>query len=714
MADDGQVRIGIYVDQTSVKQSMDEAVSTVKQGTQEMSTAADKAGKDIGNAVSKGFDPSKLQQQFKSVQAQVAGFAKTIAASAASLGVWVMTTAKYADRIDEQSQLLGLSAKGYQELEFAADRAGLKMETFRTVMQKLNVAVASGGESLAELGVNIYDVNGQLKTQEQLLFETLTALSEMPDSVEKTSIGIKVLGESFQKMTPLLNTGAGGFNNLRKTFEELGIAIDSKTLGAFADFMDTVGDLGYVIKKTFVNTIKDSIPQLTKLADEIKASLQPGGDLYNMFERLAQIITAFVTDVVPPLLDFFAWIIDNAHAVATGITLIVVALKALSGNWIGAIVSGLTGLVFMMATLEDQSVDTKKALEDLKKVGLTTTNGSGKSSQAYKDLAAAKADLEYKKRELKAQQDLVAAYERGEDPIRGMSMSLEEGSKKAIEARAALKDYEDAVKSAELAVVALESANKKTASAVGEANKGLLETKLEALNADTGDFASGWDGILEAADAVKLKFAELGQNFKSQFADIVVQGLLSMTEGFDSFGQALVNGQNPLKALAQTMITTIADMISALGNLMYVRAFADYPNIDYSQLAYGTTFKVLAGVIKALASKIQGSYAEGGIIGGASYSGDRLLARVNSGEMILNTAQQRRLFDIANGASTQGRVSSNIQIINNAGADVSAEQSLDGRSIRIMVEKITENMLKGAKGSRLMGNTFGIRQLGRR
>ena len=44
-----------------------------------------------------------------------------------------------------------------------------------------------------------------------------------------------------------------------------------------------------------------------------------------------------------------------------------------------------------------------------------------------------------------------------------------------------------------------------------------------------------------------------------------------------------------------------------------------------------------------------GSYASGGVVGGTSYSGDRLTANVNSGEMILNRSQQTRLFDIANG-----------------------------------------------------------------
>jgi hypothetical protein len=42
-------------------------------------------------------------------------------------------------------------------------------------------------------------------------------------------------------------------------------------------------------------------------------------------------------------------------------------------------------------------------------------------------------------------------------------------------------------------------------------------------------------------------------------------------------------------------------------------------------------------------------FANGGIVGGGSTSGDNMLARVNSGEMIFNGGQQRRLFDIANG-----------------------------------------------------------------
>lgn len=58
----------------------------------------------------------------------------------------------------------------------------------------------------------------------------------------------------------------------------------------------------------------------------------------------------------------------------------------------------------------------------------------------------------------------------------------------------------------------------------------------------------------------------------------------------------------------------------------------------------------LAAVITSVKSMT--AYATGGIVGGNSTSGDRIIARVNSGEMILNKGQQSRLFAMLNGGFT--------------------------------------------------------------
>lgn len=64
----------------------------------------------------------------------------------------------------------------------------------------------------------------------------------------------------------------------------------------------------------------------------------------------------------------------------------------------------------------------------------------------------------------------------------------------------------------------------------------------------------------------------------------------------------------------------------------------------------------IASIVGALANLPK--FALGGIVPGSSFSGDKVLARVNSGEMILNQAQQNRLLGIANGrnSGTGGQV----------------------------------------------------------
>ena len=48
-------------------------------------------------------------------------------------------------------------------------------------------------------------------------------------------------------------------------------------------------------------------------------------------------------------------------------------------------------------------------------------------------------------------------------------------------------------------------------------------------------------------------------------------------------------------------------------------------------------------------------FAGGGIVGGNSYSGDKILAGLNSGEMVLNKDQQANLFKMLNdGTPTSG------------------------------------------------------------
>ena len=60
----------------------------------------------------------------------------------------------------------------------------------------------------------------------------------------------------------------------------------------------------------------------------------------------------------------------------------------------------------------------------------------------------------------------------------------------------------------------------------------------------------------------------------------------------------------------------------------------------------------IAAVVGALA--MIGKFASGGVVGGNSYHGDHVLARLNSGEMVLNNSQQGKLWNAINSGNLGG------------------------------------------------------------
>ncbi len=103
-----------------------------------------------------------------------------------------------------------------------------------------------------------------------------------------------------------------------------------------------------------------------------------------------------------------------------------------------------------------------------------------------------------------------------------------------------------------------------------------------------------------------------------------------------------------------------------------------------------------AQIASIIASKpIPPSFSTGGIVGGTSYTGDRVQAMLNSGEMVLNTGQQRNLFDSINSGQL-GSGGVNIVINNSAANLVSAEPQITEKQINIMIDaRVNESLQKG-------------------
>ena len=100
---------------------------------------------------------------------------------------------------------------------------------------------------------------------------------------------------------------------------------------------------------------------------------------------------------------------------------------------------------------------------------------------------------------------------------------------------------------------------------------------------------------------------------------------------------AVENGSSGWKAYANTAMQALGSVLEALGHQLAAQAALNIISAPWASAGYA------AGAVAAYAAaswaKAQ-KFAQGGIVGGSSYAGDNVLARVNSGELILNMAQQ--------------------------------------------------------------------------
>lgn len=156
---------------------------------------------------------------------------------------------------------------------------------------------------------------------------------------------------------------------------------------------------------------------------------------------------------------------------------------------------------------------------------------------------------------------------------------------------------------------------------------------------------------MEDFDKIKgLGNIDLG-NFESvKKAMTDIQGIVDPTaKGFAAAGTACQALGGAMQQLGSDSAAAKAGLVmAAIGQLALSLATAMTDAAKQSWitwLAFGISGT--AQLVSMVATISQ--FATGGIVGGNSKSGDRVLARVNSGEMILNAAQQAQLFAIANG-----------------------------------------------------------------
>lgn len=178
----------------------------------------------------------------------------------------------------------------------------------------------------------------------------------------------------------------------------------------------------------------------------------------------------------------------------------------------------------------------------------------------------------------------------------------------------------------------------------------IVEPELDALIERVKQLNTEWQNHVQN---MVLYSDAIGQ-FSNMFAELT--NLAADGSPWQRFGAAISGVLGEISKLMSTYASLIA--IESVAESIKAGNGIPFP---YNLIAIAAAGTALLGIISSLKGSFKdaGSFATGGIVGGNSYTGDRLIAHVNSGELIIpyndwHNATQSNVHFIIEGSQLRG------------------------------------------------------------
>jgi phage-related minor tail protein len=336
-------------------QDIEDGVDGAADEMDELSDASEETGK--------GLETLKVTAEAVGA-AMAAAFAAAVSAAkevGQALIDSTMETAAFADEMMTMSSKTGLSTDTLQELTYAAELLDVDVGTVTGSMTKMEKTMSSAAEAnekyreaqaeldaqLAEgkitrdewveaseaaeaatvtaydkIGVAVQNADGSFRSAEEVFWDTIDALGEIEDPVERDLAAMELMGKSAKELNPLIEAGSGAFRELAEEAHETGYVMNEDTLDAFGAFDDQMvrfnnatdnaqHALGGILLPMLGDLASDGTDYLNEFAQAVSSS---GGDVDAIGDAISKILPKVfetVNKIAPKIFKLIGQVVDN-------------------------------------------------------------------------------------------------------------------------------------------------------------------------------------------------------------------------------------------------------------------------------------------------------------------------------------------------------------------------------------------------------------------
>lgn len=272
-------------------------------------------------------------------------------------------SAKYAKEITTLASVTGQSAERLQEFDYAAEMIGVSSDRIRDSLKETTNKMQEardGNEATAlayqNLGVAITDADGQLRSAEDVFYDTIDALGQMKNKTERDAIAMDLLSESAQELNPLIEIGSDGLKQYAQEAHSMGYVLDNEALTALTEVDDAYQRLQKSQEGAKNQLSAEFAPYLTEFYEKITKLIKDGGqalkdsgivDSFGMLletvgdiiaptDQLSSDTVPKLTEALRPLAEIMAGIADTIDFISGAATVLTTGIwdwDKWSGGW---------------------------------------------------------------------------------------------------------------------------------------------------------------------------------------------------------------------------------------------------------------------------------------------------------------------------------------------------------------------------------------------
>lgn len=342
------------------------------------------------------------------------GAVGAVAMAGLTFAAWKVTSsfADTGEQIDKVMKITGMGAESIAGLTYAADQEHISLATLEKGWKRLSKAMVDADDGLTEsirtfdgIGVSIYDVDGKLKSVEQMTYEMADAFSALSDDTMKAGLAQDLFGRGGIDMIPFLEMGSKGIKELKEEYKSLGFVWTDDMAKAAKVFKDKLTLLEYGFKAVKLSIGQDLMPEFEKIITWMSTNkdwmVSTVSDMFGGFE-----IGDIGTTITDSLENIKTWLDDvgtdgrtNAEHLGAAFANVAASLKAITSDTASTFVSmiellgGQKGLT-AAENLENISYSLRKMTGGAEEMAISGTDVTAARGQIDTELALRQGELD--------------------------------------------------------------------------------------------------------------------------------------------------------------------------------------------------------------------------------------------------------------------------------------------------------------------------------